>query len=301
VDEALDNYSSLYRLLSGSIDYAGLFPPAGLDLATALANYRAYRGSADAWALGRFVVPAARLNELEGLLLDGNVTVAERLPLTVLLGTAGADEVTAIEHFNARSGEHGGRVESVEVKTASDNAVRAVLAVLPVEWNRYLEISLDSASDPVLEALVAGRAFAKIRTGGVTPDAFPEVDQLVHFLQAAARRRLAFKATAGLHHPLRGCYRLSYAEAAPQGVMYGFLNLFLAATLAWGGAPAVQLRAALLEDDPAALRLDPEVLQWRELRIGATALAQLRENFCHSFGSCSFREPLDQLAAGGWT
>ncbi len=48
---------ALRPLLSGLIDYAGLFPPAAVSMADAVANYAAYRTSADAWALGRFVLP----------------------------------------------------------------------------------------------------------------------------------------------------------------------------------------------------------------------------------------------------
>ena len=57
--------SALQALLRESIDYAGLFPPAALGMREAVENYAAYRAGPDAWALGRFVVPAARLGELE--------------------------------------------------------------------------------------------------------------------------------------------------------------------------------------------------------------------------------------------
>ena len=46
-------------LLHGAIDYAGLFPPAGLDLEATVRNYAAYREGRDAWALGRLVLPAS--------------------------------------------------------------------------------------------------------------------------------------------------------------------------------------------------------------------------------------------------
>src|SRR5690606_19531676 len=51
-------------LLSGIVDYAGLFPPAALTMWSAVQNYAAYRSGVDAWALGRFVAPAVRLHEL---------------------------------------------------------------------------------------------------------------------------------------------------------------------------------------------------------------------------------------------
>ncbi|HEX5631332.1 MAG TPA: hypothetical protein VFY15_06715, partial [Acidimicrobiia bacterium] len=57
------------QALSGLIDYAGLFPPASLDLAAAVEEYRAIRGSAESWLVGRFICPADRLVELAGLLM----------------------------------------------------------------------------------------------------------------------------------------------------------------------------------------------------------------------------------------
>ncbi|HET7190233.1 MAG TPA: hypothetical protein VFI52_18910, partial [Gemmatimonadaceae bacterium] len=60
--------SSLRALVAGLVDYAGLFPPASLDMPAAAARYAEYRASADAWMLGRFIVPVARLNELAAAL-----------------------------------------------------------------------------------------------------------------------------------------------------------------------------------------------------------------------------------------
>jgi len=48
---------ALNELLHASIDYAGLFPPAQLDMTTAVENYARYLASDSAWALGRFIVP----------------------------------------------------------------------------------------------------------------------------------------------------------------------------------------------------------------------------------------------------
>src|SRR5687767_12156988 len=57
--------NSLRNLIERLIDYAGLFPPAALDMATAARKYAEYRESEYRWALGRFVVPVARLDEFE--------------------------------------------------------------------------------------------------------------------------------------------------------------------------------------------------------------------------------------------
>lgn len=53
----------LTTLLARSFDYAGLFPPAGLNMSDAVANYARDRVSTDSWMLSRFIAPAARLGE----------------------------------------------------------------------------------------------------------------------------------------------------------------------------------------------------------------------------------------------
>jgi hypothetical protein len=47
-------------LMHGIVDYAGLFPPASLDMPKTVANYARYRSGEDRWALGRLVVPLKR-------------------------------------------------------------------------------------------------------------------------------------------------------------------------------------------------------------------------------------------------
>ena len=282
-------------LLAGAIDYAGLFPPAELTMPAAVAEYLSHRSGADAWALGRFVVPVARLPELEDALRRCAVHRAGRVPLAALIGTGTADDVDAIELFNRRTPEHGGRVGAVEVKAASEGAVRAVLAGIPRAWIRYIEVPVADGGGGALDAVAAGGAFAKIRTGGTSAEAFPPADRLATVLAGLARRSLPFKATAGLHHPLRGVYPLIDAPEAPRAEMYGYLNLALAAAVIQAGGDADEARAALLEADPGAVRLEGDALRWRDERFDAAALAALRDGFFHGFGSCSFRQPMDEL------
>ena len=48
--------TAIGTLLAGLIDYAGLYPPASLDMPSAVGNYLTYRRGPHAAALGRFVV-----------------------------------------------------------------------------------------------------------------------------------------------------------------------------------------------------------------------------------------------------
>jgi hypothetical protein len=130
----------------------------------------------------------------------------------------------------------------------------------------------------------------------VKPEAIPSVSAVADFLRACAGRRLPFKATAGLHHPVRAEYPLTYAPDAPRAVTHGFLNVFLAAALVWHGDPDVE--PVLAETDPAAFRFDDRA-HWRDRSLDAAQVREARERFAHAFGSCSFTEPVQELEALG--
>lgn len=252
--------NSLRTLLAHLIDYAGLFPPAALTMQDAVRNYARYREGQHAWALGRFVVPEARVAE-----------VPSEFPLTVLW-----DGVSPHD-----------RAESLETKASSEADLERIAqnaAGKPV----YVEI----AGLALLDGLARHGLRAKIRTGGVTEDAFPSVTDVAAFLRACRKRNVPFKATAGLHHPLRCVKPLTYEPNAPIGTMHGFLNVFLAAAL------LDHAEAILAESDPSAFLFDDDGVSWRDLRVKTEALAAMRSTFATSFGSCSFEEPITELRIG---
>ncbi len=156
----------------------------------------------------------------------------------------------------------------------------------------YCEVALEQ-----LDAVKKAGAFAKIRTGGVTPDAIPSVDSLAAYILACAERRLPFKATAGLHHPVRSNRALTYEADSRCAIMHGFINVFLAAAFAWQGQR--HIHDLLAETDPAAFRFD-EHAHWRDWSLSVDQIAEARRNFAHSFGSCSFEEPVEDLKRFGW-
>jgi hypothetical protein len=222
----------LHALLQGSIDYAGLFPPAGLDMAAAVANYADYRRSPDRWALGRFVVPSGRLGELETAAADlaPSAPSSDAWPLAVLLTDAGAEEIRALGEFNCRHAAEGAPALSgdvVEVKADSVAAIERIAAAVPRYLQAYIEVPIGQDPSPLIAAVGRAGARAKVRTGGITPDAFPSAQNLARFFRACADVGVAFKATAGLHHPLRAEYRLTYRPDSASGD--ADFNLFLAA------------------------------------------------------------------------
>lgn len=238
---------SLRVLLEGLIDYAGLFPPAALPMQDAVRNYARYREGEHAFALGRFVVPADRAEE-----------VPREFPLSVL----GVDEV----------------------KASSEEEIARFAP------GTYVEI----ADVGLLDAIAKHGVRAKIRTGGITPDAFPAIDNVAAFLRACKEKGVAFKATAGLHHPLRCVRPLTYEPNAATGTMHGFLNVFLAAAL------LEHAEAILAETDAQAFSFEDDGVSWRGHRASTDDLATMRKTFATSFGSCSFEEPIEDLRNLGW-
>ncbi|MBN9122586.1 MAG: hypothetical protein J0I06_26135 [Planctomycetes bacterium] len=177
--------------------------------------------------------------------------------------------------------------ESDQPRAAAIESKCVVAAARPV----YCEVPIAE-----LDAVKRAGCFAKMRTGGVKPEAVPSVADVAAFVRACADRRLAFKATAGLHHPVRAEQALTYEPNAPRAVTHGFLNVFLAACFAWDGDRDIE--PILAETDPTAFRFDGRA-HWRDRSLDVDDVRAARANFCHAFGSCSFEEPVRDLEALG--
>jgi len=234
-------------VLERLIDHAALFPPASMGLAEALDEDAQARASAYAGLIGRFVVPAAKLAELP----------TERPALSVVL--SGLDDV---ELLDGAAGVEAVELVLADPRPLSADLVAAYTALRPLGVETYFELLVeDGWRDDVPAAIgavaaVGGRV--KLRCGGAF---VPSVEQLGLVIACCRDAAVPFKATAGLHHPVR------------RGDEHGFLNLLAAAT-----TPLGQIEEVLAEEDGSALEVD----------------ASAREVFV-SFGSCSWREPVDGL------
>lgn len=304
---------SVRTLMAGAIDYAGLFPPAKLPMAQAVRNFAAYRGAPNAWMLGRFVTPVSRLTEFEEAaraLFPRDAADPWRISaLTVNAGDPALDaDLDRIYEFNAAHAFESGEgpigaavIDMIELKADDARAVDAALDILPQDMLAFFEIPI--AADPRgLVASLAGEpgVGAKVRTGGITPDAFPTTEHLARFIVACSAAATPFKATAGLHHAVRGAQRLTYEPDSDSCTMHGFLNVFLASALAYVERAGASEVLRVLEDaSPDAFRFDDRGVIVRGHRLENDRLSRAREAFVLSFGSCSFDEPIQELAALG--
>jgi hypothetical protein len=284
-------------LLRNSIDYAGLFPPAGLDMQTSVANYAAYRAGPDAWALGRFILPASRLAEFTEALspLLESSTPAEPWALAALAGSDLGSDLDLIRRFNDQTLPV--RIDTVELKADTTEAIHDRMHRMPHHLQAYIEIPVSRDPARLLPALKETGARAKVRTGGVTGDAFPTPADLIRFISSCVAAGVSFKATAGLHHPVRAEYRLTYAADSERGVMFGFLNLFLATAFVGAGMEEKRAVQVLEEASATAFEVGETGIRWAGHHLGLDDLLRAREEAIISFGSCSFTEPLSELQA----
>ena len=284
---------SLRALVARAVDYAGLFPPAALSMREAVARQAVYLQSADAWMLGRFVVPVSRLKEMAEAAASHVADGAQPWRLSVLIDDATTDALTVRDFSDA----HGERfvVEAVEGRAASADEIEHMLDAFEPRLERYVE--LPSQDDPraLIESVSRAGGRAKIRTGGVTPDAFPSAAKIARFVARCAESGVAFKATAGLHHAVRGAYRLTYETDATTAPMFGFLNLFAASALAAAGGSEPELVPLIEESRGASFAFDSSGMRWRDRFVPLDRIVHARRTLAIAFGSCSFEEPRDEL------
>ena len=237
-----------HALFGGLIDHAPTFPPEELPLEEGLAEHRRVRTREHGWIVNRFVAPASKLVELGD----------EPLRLSVVLDTGSLPQPDQ-------------RIEAVEAAGIDPellfDAAPEVYAELPLR---------DDLSFRILQLKELGLR-VKVRCGGAV---VPSVTGLAELVQACRRLEVPFKATAGLHRPLRH-----------EGE-HGFLNLLAAAVFG-------DEEAALEEEDADAFSVTGEAFGWRDRSAGADEIARARSELFVSFGSCSAREPIDGLAALG--
>src|SRR6266498_587600 len=295
---------SLRDLLSGLVDYAGLFPPAALDMRTAARRYADYRESEYRWALGRFVVPVARLDEfekaVEGILPSGTQERDDFWRLSALGGGDLSSDLNRVAEFNQKhatsdSSAGAATIDAIEIKAVQPADIENAMRLAPANLTPYFETPIGGDPTELIKSVAETEARAKVRTGGVTVDAFPSSFDLARFIKICAEEDAPFKATAGLHHPLRSVNRLTYAPDSASAMMHGFLNVFLAAAFAQSGMNVDRLVELLEEQSPEAFQFDSGGVTWRDEMIVRGQLRNSRNLLAVAFGSCSFEEPIEDL------
>ena len=299
--------ASLGALLTHSIDYAGMFPPCSLALEPALQNQAQYVRDPDAWMLNTFVLPVGKFDAAVG-----NLSLFDRehpLRISALgMTSANRDEFLAAlkiatEKIRSFSTQHVDLVSIRQLEMALPRDIdpgslaKVGSAIKGLKLQVFWETPVDSAGEtiPLLaehNSTIGAPLFGyKLRTGGVTADAFPASSQIARALVAAAKQGVSIKFTAGLHHPIR-----QFRDQV-NTKMHGFLNVLGAAMLATEHEWDEEQTSKMLEDeDGVSFSFSDDSFAWREWKI-ATDQIKARRKLVTSFGSCSFDEPREDLRA----
>lgn len=307
---------SVETLMTGLIDYAGLFPPSQLDMETATQNYARDLRSQHERFLSRFICPAKRLTELTNhaaSMMPGTYATSgyrEHVDFqdpwqvsAIIIGDL-KENLELVYSFNEHhDNEANGlaMVDAIELRVNTPGEIDEALEIIPEMIVPAFELPREAIfeGDPrgFVAAIAGSGAVAKIRCGGVSHDLYPSSEDIARFIGACHQADVPFKATAGLHHPIRAEQPLTYEPDAPRGVMHGFINVFIGAALiryakGFSEANAIEV---LNETDPKAFTFEDQRVGWRDFFIDVAQLAQAREAFATGYGSCSFKEPVDGL------
>jgi hypothetical protein len=295
--------ASLRALLNRSIDYAGMFPPCSLELQPAIKNQAEYVRLPDSWMLSAFVLPIAKFGDTARLISQFD----KQHPLRISALGAKTENAQAFlselqkstEAIRSLQKDNVDRVSVIQlemflpqdVDLARLNEAAAVVGELKLQC--FWETPAESAEKAIaLLARAKQPAFGyKLRTGGVTADAFPSSVQITRAILASTKHHVPIKFTAGLHHPIRQFRDEVKTE------MHGFLNVLGAGVLSaehhWDEAQTVEM----LEDQTAkSFEFHDTVFAWRDWEITLDRI-KARRKFVTSFGSCSFDEPREDLRA----
>jgi hypothetical protein len=307
---------TLKVFMQGLIDYAGLFPPARLDMPDAAATFARHLGGEYAWMLGCFICPVVRLDELA----EQRPTLEKYSPIRVsVLGTAPTNEDDHLD-LAVLDAERVARFETYGWAQCTQLEVKwphSLISARPLRryasrlsqagcTYRHLFFEIDRRDswdgDVVRMAAALAEAAAvaeaggtfgfKIRTGGLTADLYPSPDQIAVAVEACRDAGVPLKATAGLHHPIRH-------DRSTEGVtQHGFFNVFGAAALAYGAGLDRGDLVAIIEDRRLSeFTFDSTEFGWGRHAVGIEALGEARARLAFSYGSCNFDEPLEDLAA----
>jgi hypothetical protein len=345
---------SLRAFMNGLIDYAGLFPPARLDLETAVQNFVRYRQEPSAWMLGRFIIPAARLHELEAFRPELFDPASPPFRVSVLLATAAQEQealakikedAESVRSFLLSLGDQAS-VEAFEVRLPEESAAAGRAAAFlnaagPILWEGedvpapelFVEVPLlenQKAVDATVIAALAdfgrdlaarrgegaaprgegaaprgegaagqgtvrlSRAGYKLRCGGLDAQAIPAPARVAAIIARCRDQAVPLKCTAGLHHPLR------HFASDVDATSHGFFNLFGAGILArarnWSED---RIEACLIDEQAEDFRFEDAGFAWHDTEVSTLEVEEARRIFMTGFGSCSFEEPLEDLAALG--
>lgn len=312
---------SLLAFTDRLIDYAGLFPPASLNLNKAFSNYISYCDGKYTSMLSGFICPVNKLEQLKDI-LHSEKTGNKKIHISAI-STGGStlnefklnfERDLGIWHEFKSDPDVNANIDSLETKlpeevfNSPDNRdLKSLIEIISAKIkdnisnpvflffegisaqnrNNMPEALIDAVSSHNLNGIDAG---FKLRTGGVTPASFPDPEQIAFCIRTCLDKKVPMKFTAGLHHPFR------HFDKTIGVMMYGFINVFAAGIIAMRHDISNKgIEEILIDEDPSDFIFTDEYFSWKDWKIEIDDIEYARKNLVLSFGSCSFDEPVDDL------
>jgi len=286
------------------IDYAGLFPPASQSMSDAVDSYRAVRSDPSAWVAGRFLCRASQLMDLAAVAMSSFAANESAWEVGVIFDLPpGESAALAIDFRSEMNPAMTVAAAEAKLTAPTSEAASALLdAMLSVATDVVPFVEVDRSAGIscqiglVADALRSRRRVGgvKLRCGGVSADMFPTPGEVAEFIMAATDRRLPFKATAGLHEPVRHFDRDIGTDR------HGFVNILMAAALAESGSDRRTIESVIADSDPDSFSLNAAFASWRGDEVSGSALRRMRQSGFVAYGSCDFNEPIDALVHLGF-
>lgn len=300
---------AIARLLSKSIDYAGLFPPASLPLSETIEMFKRYLRGGESWIINSIVLPIDQLTEAAGSFDDTPLRLTAiprrtedsyqwlgRLEkdcsqLRSFLAAHPQVAIQALEIPLPKTGDMGEISKRIEELAPLANDHRVFLELPPDESSFRDELAATIAALQRHRLSLWG---IKLRMGGTAPGAFPSISMVADVLAMVRDNQVPIKFTAGLHHALR------HWNSDLGFHMHGFINVLMAALFAHAcRLPPKNIEAILADERSKDFDFNGNVARWLGLPIRAELIEELRQ-LVVGFGSCSVDEPLDDLRTLGW-
>ena len=308
---------SLASFMDGLIDYAGLFPPAKLNLHDTLVNMLRGQKFTEFWMISSLVLPVNQLDNLISTLVDLGETdaffpisfVASRAESeTVFFDTLNTD-IKRIKEFFELHPNFSAKAFEIALPPSichSENRDNLSLFVkdtasilIEAKLNPFIEVSAGehwlSSMHIAVTAIAeinknsAEKASFKIRCGGIKPEMMPPSENVAHTILYCKEKGISLKATAGLHHPLK------HFNDDLGGLMHGFINVFGSAILAKVNDFSFETLVQMLNDEkPDSFIFSENTLSWKNYSVTSEEIKKYR-SFITSYGSCSFDEPIEDL------
>jgi hypothetical protein len=318
---------ALISFMRGIIDYAGMYPPANLNLADAFRNYCNYLVSQDEWMMSRFICNIKSFEDIfrkdsDILKMVENFSSERWLSFSILINqepkvkeflTSFRKDLESVRkisemysgeivadtfEFKLPSelyGKFGNHAEKKLLEDINDilngsGLLRARVFVEPPVDDNYKSVFKKLAEASAESNHKGSRAGFKLRTGGVNQENFPSVEQIAYALDACKQNKIPFKATAGLHHPVRHMNENAGLK------MHGFFNVFGAGILHYANSLSEnELKSIVMDEKGASFSFTNDMFSWNDISADNGMVEKARNEFVISFGSCSFDEPREDL------